>query len=59
MAFYDRVRPAVAEIADARLEASERRARPRGLLRIGAPTAFATRFVVPTIGALQDRLCEN
>src|SRR5438477_3012464 len=49
LAFYRRVKPAVAEIGEARLEAASRRVEPSGLLRIGAPALFGSAFVVPTI----------
>src|SRR6266481_2831479 len=47
LAFYRRVKPALAEISDARLEAANQRAEPSGLLRIAAPVQFAATFVVP------------
>ncbi|MFQ3455347.1 LysR family transcriptional regulator [Bradyrhizobium sp. UFLA01-814] len=49
LAFYRRVKPAVAEISEARLEAASQRAEPSGLLRIAAPVQFASAFVVPVI----------
>ena len=47
LAFYRRVKPAFAEIAEARLEAASRRAEPSGLLRIAAPVLFGSAYVVP------------
>src|SRR5262249_18192821 len=41
LAFYDRVRPAISEIVEARFEASSRREEPSGLLRVSAPGAFS------------------
>src|SRR5436190_21919530 len=49
LAFYRRVKPAVAEIDEARLEAASRRVEPSGLLRIGAPVLFGAAYVAPTI----------
>jgi DNA-binding transcriptional LysR family regulator len=49
LAFYRRVKPAFAEISEARLEAANRRAEPSGLLRIAAPVLFGATYVVPTI----------
>jgi len=49
LAFYRRVKPAFAEISEARLEAASRRVEPSGLLRIAAPVQFAASYVVPTI----------
>jgi DNA-binding transcriptional LysR family regulator len=49
LAFYRRVKPAFAEISEARLEAANRRVEPTGLLRIAAPVLFGSTFVVPAI----------
>ena len=49
LAFYRRVKPAVIEIADARLEASSRRVEPSGLLRIAAPLQFGATYIAPAI----------
>src|SRR6266550_741686 len=40
LAFYQRVKPALAAIGEARLEAVNRRAEPSGLIRIAAPVRF-------------------
>ncbi|MEZ2126541.1 MULTISPECIES: LysR family transcriptional regulator [unclassified Sinorhizobium] len=48
-AFYRRVKPAVAEILEAKLEANHRRSEPSGILRIGAPVLFGPDFLVPII----------
>ena len=47
--FYRRVKPAVDEIREARLEAAQRRLEPSGVLRIGAPALFAPRFLMPIV----------
>jgi DNA-binding transcriptional LysR family regulator len=49
LAFYRRVKPALTEISEARLEAANRRAEPSGLLRMAAPVLFGSTYVVPTI----------
>ena len=49
LAFYRRIKPALAEITEARLEAASQRGEPSGLLRIAAPVQFASAFVVPVI----------
>lgn len=55
LAFYRRVKPAVAEIGEARLEAASRRDEPSGLLRIAAPVQFAVAFVVPAVAQFRRR----
>ncbi len=55
LAFYRRVKPALAEIGEARAEAANRRARPSGLLRIAAPVLFGTTYVVPAIAEFMAR----
>lgn len=47
--FFLRVKPAVAEIGEARLEVADRRMAPSGLLRVGAPILFGPDFLVPVI----------
>jgi DNA-binding transcriptional LysR family regulator len=49
LAFYRRVKPAIAEIADAREEAASRRVEPSGLLRIAAPLQFGAAYVAPVV----------
>jgi len=49
LAFYQRVKPALAAIGEARLEAVNRRAEPSGLIRIAAPVLFGSTYVVPAI----------
>ena len=48
-AFYQRVKPALLDIQEARLEAADRKSAPSGVLRIGAPTLFGPDFLVPII----------
>ncbi|MGB3436175.1 LysR family transcriptional regulator [Achromobacter sp.] len=48
-AFFRRVKPAMEEIGEARLEVADRRAAPSGLLRVGAPVLFGPDFLVPII----------
>lgn len=55
LAFYRRLKPAFAEINEARLEAANKRAEPSGLLRIGAPVLFAPAYVVPASCAFMER----
>ncbi|MGY6271404.1 LysR substrate-binding domain-containing protein [Achromobacter denitrificans] len=47
--FFRRIKPALAEIAEARLEVADRRTEPSGTLRVGAPTLFGPDFLVPVI----------
>src|SRR3546814_14003623 len=47
LGFYDRVKPAFTEIAEARLETADRGSEPSGLLRIAAPSLFAPASVTP------------
>ncbi|MGH6977577.1 MAG: LysR family transcriptional regulator, partial [Stellaceae bacterium] len=51
LAFYARVKEALAEIVAARLEAAGRRAEPSGRLRVTASSAFASLYVVPAVAA--------
>jgi DNA-binding transcriptional LysR family regulator len=55
--FYDRIKPALTEINEAKLEATDARAKPAGRLRIGAPVLFAPTYVVPAIAAFMRRYC--
>ena len=48
-AFFRRVKPAMEEISEARLEVADRRAAPSGILRVGAPVLFGPDFLVPII----------
>lgn len=49
LAFYARLKPAVAEIDNAREEAADLARKLTGRLRIGAPALFARAFVVPAV----------
>src|SRR6476620_9592204 len=55
LAFYRRVKPAFAEISEARLEAANRRIEPSGVLRIASPVAFGSAYVVPAIAEFLAR----
>jgi DNA-binding transcriptional LysR family regulator len=55
MAFYRRIKPAVEEISEARLEAMDRRSEPRGLLRISSPSMFAASHVIPALKNYQEK----
>ena len=48
--FYERIKPAVAEIIEARNEAASIRGEVSGALKIGAPVMFASCYVAPIIG---------
>ncbi|MBV2159204.1 LysR family transcriptional regulator [Achromobacter denitrificans] len=47
--FFQRVKPAITEIGEARLEVADRRNAPSGILRVGAPILFGPDFLVPII----------
>jgi DNA-binding transcriptional LysR family regulator len=51
LAFYRRLRGALAEIESAKLETANHRAEASGLLRIAASTAFAPLYIVPALPA--------
>ena len=55
LAFYRRVKPALTEIVDAKLEAASRRGEASGLLRIGAPVLFAPAHVAPAVCEFLER----
>lgn len=48
--FYERIKPAVAEIIEARAEAANLRGEISGLLKVGAPILFASSYVAPIVG---------
>ncbi|WFU15077.1 LysR family transcriptional regulator [Bradyrhizobium sp. CB3481] len=48
--FYERIKPAVAEIIEARNEAASLRGEVSGPLKVGAPVLFASSYVAPIIG---------
>jgi DNA-binding transcriptional LysR family regulator len=47
--FYERIKPAVVEIIEARAEAASLRVEISGLLKVGAPVLFASSYVAPVI----------
>ena len=51
LAFYRRLGAALSEIEEAKLETSNRRSEPAGLLRITSSTVFAPLYVVPAVCA--------
>ena len=53
--FYRRIKPALVDIHEARLETANRQAEPSGLLKVGAPEAFASAFVVPAVRDFMER----
>lgn len=55
LAFYRRIKPALADIADARQEAVDKRADLSGLIRIGAPVQFAAAHVAPAVCDFMER----
>jgi DNA-binding transcriptional LysR family regulator len=54
LAFYRRVGAALSEIEAAKLETSNRRSEPAGLLRITCSTVFAPLYVVPAVCAFLE-----
>ncbi|MBO1908749.1 LysR family transcriptional regulator [Microvirga sp. 3-52] len=54
-AFYERIKPVLQELNEARLEAANRRAEPSGLLRIGASVLFGPAYLVPVIARFMER----
>jgi DNA-binding transcriptional LysR family regulator len=54
-AFYRRVKPALIELGEARLEITTRQTEPFGLLKVGAPITFAAAYLVPVIHAFMER----
>ncbi|MGH6760830.1 MAG: LysR family transcriptional regulator [Phyllobacterium sp.] len=55
LAFFARVKPALAEINEAKLEAVDRRSDPSGVLRVGAPVLFGPDYMIPIIaGFMRD-----
>lgn len=54
-AFYQRVKPAVTEIREAQGEVVDRRAEPKGTLRVGAPVLFGPDFLVPILSTYAAR----
>ena len=58
LAFYERVKPAIEELQQAKLEAANRRVRPSGILRLGAPVLFGPEFLMPIIADYMGRYPE-
>ena len=54
-AFYRRIKPALQELNEARLEAATRRSEPSGVLRIGASVLFGPAYLVPVIARFMER----
>lgn len=54
LAFYKRIVGAVDEIGEAKTEANTKRAKPSGILRIGAPVLFGPSFLTPVIAEYID-----
>src|SRR3954465_168281 len=48
--FYERIKPAVAEIIAARAEAADLRGEISGSLKVSAPVLFASSYVAPIVG---------
>lgn len=48
-AFFHRVKPAIDEINEAKLQAANQRSEPSGILRMSAPVLFGPDFLVPVI----------
>lgn len=55
MAFYNRIRAALADIEVARVEASEHASAISGKLRVGGPTMFGPIYLVPAIAGFLRR----
>ena len=55
LAFYQRIKPALADIADARQEAVDNRRGFSGLIRIGAPIQLASPHMAPAIWDFVER----
>jgi DNA-binding transcriptional LysR family regulator len=54
LAYYQRLKSALEDIEEAKLQASDRRLEPSGLLRISGPTGFAAQHLVPAVAAFLD-----
>lgn len=48
-AFFRRIKPAIDEINEAKLQATNQRSEPSGVLRVSAPVLFGPDFLVPVI----------
>lgn len=58
MTFYERIKPAIEELEQAKLEAANRRIRPSGILRLGAPVLFGPEFLMPIVARYMHRYPE-
>ncbi|WP_198293034.1 LysR family transcriptional regulator [Methylobacterium sp. WSM2598] len=58
MILYERLRTALKEIGDARLQVKSEKTKINGLFRIGASVLFAPKFVVPCATAFMNRFPE-
>jgi DNA-binding transcriptional LysR family regulator len=47
--FFHRIKPAVDEINEAKLEAANQRSEPSGILRLAAPVLFGPAFLMPIV----------
>lgn len=54
LAYYHRLKTALEDIEEAKLEAAHRRFEPSGLLRISGPTGFAALHLVPATAAFLE-----
>ncbi|MBB4188131.1 LysR family transcriptional regulator [Sinorhizobium terangae] len=55
MTFYQRIKPAIEELEQAKLEAANRRIQPSGILRLGAPVLFGPEFLMPIVARYMHR----
>ena len=53
--FYERCLAILHEVDDAEIEVSEYKSEPQGLLRVSAPTTFATHFLAPIFFRFKQR----
>ncbi|WEX86789.1 LysR family transcriptional regulator [Sinorhizobium garamanticum] len=58
MTFYQRIKPAIEELEQAKLEAANRRIQPSGILRLGAPVLFGPEFLMPIVARYMHRYPE-
>jgi DNA-binding transcriptional LysR family regulator len=52
--FYQRVKPALLEIVEARIQAGNRSAEPTGLLRIGGPELLGPSYLIPIVARFME-----
>ncbi|MCA1405339.1 LysR family transcriptional regulator [Ensifer sp. IC3342] len=55
MTFYQRIKPAIEELEQAKLEAANGRIQPSGVLRLGAPVLFGPEFLMPIVARYMHR----